>query len=95
MLTTKRTAVHGVGVATSVGPTHATRFYPSDPSTYPAAMYSDHESEFYHRAWQLLGDISDQLARNQKSAASLVQQASKLKVGLSFILVVSNGTDIQ
>ncbi|KAI0323096.1 hypothetical protein OF83DRAFT_13352 [Amylostereum chailletii] len=42
-------------------------------------MYNDIESDFYHRAWQILSDISDQLSYNSKFAASLISQAEKLK----------------
>ncbi|KAI9444945.1 hypothetical protein H4582DRAFT_867620 [Lactarius indigo] len=44
-------------------------------------MYgNDVEGDFIFRAWQIISDISDQLAHNQKFASSLLSQAESLKV---------------
>jgi len=44
-------------------------------------MYgNDVESEFFFRAWQIINDISDQLAHNQKFSSSLLSQTESLKV---------------
>ncbi|KAH8997446.1 hypothetical protein EDB92DRAFT_1813876 [Lactarius akahatsu] len=43
-------------------------------------MYgNDVEGDFIFRAWQIISDISDQLAHNQKFASSLLSQAESLK----------------
>jgi hypothetical protein len=44
-------------------------------------MYgNDVESDFFLRAWQIINEISDQLAHNQKFTSSLLSQAETLKV---------------
>jgi hypothetical protein len=44
-------------------------------------MYgNDMESDFFFRAWQIINDISDQLAHNQKFSSSLLSQIESLKV---------------
>jgi hypothetical protein len=44
-------------------------------------MYAnDVEGDFIFRAWQIISDISDQLAHNQKFTSSLLSQAESLKV---------------
>ncbi|KAI9462297.1 hypothetical protein BJY52DRAFT_1116177, partial [Lactarius psammicola] len=43
-------------------------------------MYgNDVEGDFIFRAWQIISEISDQLAHNQKFASSLLSQADSLK----------------
>ena len=47
-------------------------------------MYgNDLEGDFYLRAWQIISEISDQLAHNQKFTSSLLSQTESLKVRLS------------
>ncbi len=44
-------------------------------------MYgNDVEGDFIFRAWQIISEISDQLAHNEKFASSLLSQAESLKV---------------
>ncbi len=44
-------------------------------------MYAnDVEGDFIFKAWQIINEISDQLAHNQKFASSLLSQAESLKV---------------
>ncbi|VDB86945.1 unnamed protein product [Peniophora sp. CBMAI 1063] len=42
-------------------------------------MYDEYEAQFLHKAWQILQDISDQLAHNNQFAGSLRQHAERLK----------------
>jgi hypothetical protein len=52
-------------------------------SAVPAvhAMYAnDVEGDFFLRAWQIINEISDQLAHNQKFTTSLHSQADSVKV---------------
>ena len=42
-------------------------------------MYDEYEAQFLHKAWQILQDISDQLAHNNQFATSLRQHAERLK----------------
>jgi len=44
-------------------------------------MYAnDVEGDFFLRAWQIINEISDQLAHNQKFSTSLLSQAESVKV---------------
>lgn len=44
-------------------------------------MYAnDVEGDFFLRAWQIINEISDQLAHNQKFTSSLLSQAESVKV---------------
>jgi hypothetical protein len=46
-------------------------------------MYgNDVEGDFFLRAWQIINDISEQLAHNKKFTTSLLSQADSLKVRL-------------
>jgi hypothetical protein len=46
-------------------------------------MYgNDVEGDFFLRAWQIINEISDQLAHNKKFTTSLLSQAESLKVRL-------------
>ena len=42
-------------------------------------MYDEYEAQFLHKAWQILQDISEQLAHNNQFAGSLRQRAEQLK----------------
>jgi hypothetical protein len=44
-------------------------------------MYAnDVEGDFFLRAWQIINEISDQLAHNQKFTSSLLSQTDSVKV---------------
>lgn len=46
-------------------------------------MYgNDVEGDFFLRAWQIISEISDQLAHNKKFTTSLLSQTESLKVRL-------------
>jgi len=46
-------------------------------------MYgNDVEGDFFLRAWQIINEISDQLAHNKKFTGSLLSQTDSLKVRL-------------